>query len=875
MADLEKTVKIIFAGEDSELSKTVLGVAKKFDDFSAPLEKISQTLSGFADKVIKVDAVLAGLVVGGMALAINESGKFGGSFREISTLIDASSADIGKFREDVLIYAQSSGKSIEDINQSIYKAVSAGISYKDVMGALASAEKLSIAGRNDLASTTVLLAGTMNAYGASANQAGHYSDVFMETVRRGLTTLPDLAGSLANVTGIASMGKVPIETLSAAIAALTATGIPTEQAITGMKNVIANIIKPTDEAAKMAASLGIQFNAAALQTKGLEAVLWDAWRATNGNAESMNTLFGSIRGLNAATILASDSSGRFKETLAAMQNVAGTTDEAYKKMAGGFTEVNQNLKNNIAVLLIDIGDKLMPAYKEAGRGLSNIFKDVKIAVDAGAFDPLFNLLADAGSKLSTWLSGVAKALPEALTGLDFSKLISALKGLAGAFSEYLGGLDLTQVDDLHKFIQGLIDGIAGLIKVTEGMVEGFRPFFTVIVEFLKSAAQSDEQTQKVIGTVLALGKMVEAFGIGMVAAATVIDQYKVSIDGFFNVVGGSARVTWNVIQGVFDAITGALVILAGSFLSLVDSLSFGLLTDQLADSKTKLTQWGMDISKSIAENAHDSNQGLSKIGEGLKQLIYDSGDTKKAVDETSGSFEKIDETAQGAARSFGSISEEVKKTQTSVTNAGTAVKGLGDQLKTVGTIEIGDKIVEVKAVADNKSITSAKDEVNKIPAEKKIDVNLETAKIKEQSAIIQKGIEWTAKVNIAQAEEATKRLKDMLSSIDTGIKSTGDLLGSLFGNLGSEGGRYSYEIMEQVRKENERRDQEFALQEKLINQQAQMNELKIRQMQEGNYVVQVAASGLKPHLEMILWEILTAIQLRANEESAEFLLGIK
>jgi hypothetical protein len=196
-------------------------------------------------------------------------------------------------------------------------------------------------------------------------------------------------------------------------------------------------------------------------------------------------------------------------------------------------------------------------------------------------------------------------------------------------------------------------------------------------------------------------------------------------------------------------------------------------------------------------------------------------------------------------------------------------------LKTVGTIEIGDKIVEVKAVADNKSITSAKDEVNKIPAEKKIDVNLETAKIKEQSAIIQKGIEWTAKVNIAQAEEATKRLKDMLSSIDTGIKSTGDLLGSLFGNLGSEGGRYSYEIMEQVRKENERRDQEFALQEKLINQQAQMNELKIRQMQEGNYVVQVAASGLKPHLEMILWEILTAIQLRANEESAEFLLGIK
>lgn len=875
MADLEKTVKIIFAGDDSNLSKTILGVAKKFDNFSDPIEKIGGALSGFADKVIKVDTVLAGLVVGGMALAINESGKFGGSFKEISTLVDASSADIGKFREDVLSYAQNSGKSLEDINQSIYKAVSAGISYKDVLASLGEAEKLSIAGRNDLASTTVLLAGTMNAYGAKASEAGHYSDVFMETVRRGLTTLPDLAGCLANVTGVASMGKVPIETLTAAIAALTATGVPTEQAVTGMKNVIANIIKPTDEAAKMAASLGIQFNAAALQTKGLEGVLWDAWRATKGNAESMNTLFGSIRGLNAATILASDSSGRFKETLIAMQNVAGTTDTAYKKMAGGFTETNQNLKNNIDVLLIDIGDKLMPAYKEAAHGLSNIFKDVKIAVDAGAFDPLFNLLADAGGKISAWLSGVAKALPEALAGLDFSKLISALKGLAGAFSEYLGGLDLTKVDDLHKFIQGLIDGIAGLIKVTEGMVEGFRPFFEAVVGFLKSAAQSDEQTQKVIGTVLALGKMVEELGIGMVAAATVIDQCKVSIEGLFNVIGGGAQVMWNGLQLLLEAVAGAFVILAGLFLNLADSLSFGLLSDQLADAKDRITQWGADISKAIDENGLDARQGLNRIGEGLKQIIYDSGDTKKAIDETSGSFEKIDETAQDAARSFEEIMAEIKKTQTAATDAGAAVKGFGNQLKTVGAIEIDGKVVEVKAAADGKSIAAAKDEVNKIPAEKKVDVNVETAKLKEQSAIIQKSIEWKAKVNIVEAEEATKRLKDMLSSVDTGIKSTGDLIGKLFGNLASDGGRYSYEINEQIRKENERRDKEFDLQEKLINQQVRMNELKIQQMEGGNYVVQVAASGLKPHLEMILWEILAAIQLRANEESAEFLLGIK
>jgi TP901 family phage tail tape measure protein len=423
MANIEKTVKIIFGGEDTGLRLTTSSVAKNLNDLDGQIGKMAQPLANFSDNILKIDAVLAALAVGAIALAINKAGEFGGSFKEISTLIDASSTDIANFRTEVLAYAQSSGKSIADINQAIYKAVSAGIDYKVVLAELSTAEKLSIAGRNDLASTTVLLAGTMNAYGAKASEAGHYSDVFMETVRKGLTTLPELAGSLANVTGIASMGKVPIETLSAAIAALTATGIPTEQAITGMKNVIANIIKPTAEAKAEAEKLGIQFNATALQTKGLETVLWDAWRATGGNAEAMNTLFGSIRGLNAATVLASDSSGRFKDILQDMSTVAGTTETAYAKMAGGFSEVNQNIKNNIDVLLIDVGQRLMPEYGKIAGSLSDVMKGVKIGLDAGAFDPLFAELDKYGSQIAETLKTIAKNLPEAMKGLDFSGLI--------------------------------------------------------------------------------------------------------------------------------------------------------------------------------------------------------------------------------------------------------------------------------------------------------------------------------------------------------------------------------------------------------------------------------------------------------------------
>jgi len=891
MADLEKTVAIIFQGKD-ELSKSMQsmdtslrGFGKGISDFAAPFANIGTS-------ILKVEAAIAGLMGGAMALAISKAGEFGGSFKEISTLVDASSDDIGKFREDVLAYAQSSGKSIADINQSIYKAVSAGVDYKDVLASLSTAEKLSIAGRNDLASTTVLLAGTMNAYGAKTSEAEHYSDVFMETVRRGLTTLPELAGSLANVTGIASMGKVPIETLSAAIAALTATGIPTEQAITGLKNVIANIIKPTDEAQKMAAALGIQFNAAALQTKGLEGVLWDAWRATNGNAESMNTLFGSIRGLNAATILASDSSGRFKETLIAMQDAAGTTEAAYTKMAGGFTLTTQNLKNNIDVLLIDVGQRFLPAYGQIGSGLSDVFKGVKISIDDGTFAPVFDYFTKFGTKLAEDLKIIAKNLPEAFKGVDFSSLLASFDSLGAAvkraFELIFGSVDLTTVEGLQTFIQKLIDGFTALTQISKGIVEGLDPFFRLIGSSIDSFTTLDATTTDMIGHFMGL-----AIGIQRLA-----DVFEILL----------AVLT---VRGVVTAITsfGSAILTAGpAILTMVSSLSalqlgfVGLAAVIGAGIGTWLNQITVvqDLAQWIIKlfdvrgnffGAYDKtktqideeNRAFNTAVETMKKLQDAHKDTAVSVSALGPAAE---ESGKRTVRSFDEILAEVKKTQTSIESlpvqkdikVGVQADGTSIE-KAYGMVlekfpDGSARITQVKASVDGGSVDSANKKLDELPKEKKVDVTVETTRIKEQSAIIQKSIEWTAKVNMAEAEEATKRLKDMLTSVNTGITSTGTLLGQLFDSLTSGSSQFSYEIKRQIEQENSRRGEEFDLQKKLIDQQIKMNELKIERMKSGNYTVEVKGSGLQPHLEMILWEILTAIQLRANEESSEFLLGI-
>ena len=61
--------------------------------------------------------------------------------------------------------------------------------------------------------------GVMNAYGLSAEDATHVSDVFFNTVNKGVVTGPELAASLGPVTQSAKAAGVGLNEMGAMIAA--------------------------------------------------------------------------------------------------------------------------------------------------------------------------------------------------------------------------------------------------------------------------------------------------------------------------------------------------------------------------------------------------------------------------------------------------------------------------------------------------------------------------------------------------------------------------------------------------------------------------------------------------------------------------------
>ena len=84
--------------------------------------------------------------------------------------------------------------------------------------------------------------------------------------------------------------------LVASVSALTLSGISTQESITGVRAILASIIKPSKESADLAKDLGIQFNAAAF-AKGFGGFMEEVVRKTGGSSEAISLLFGGIEAI--------------------------------------------------------------------------------------------------------------------------------------------------------------------------------------------------------------------------------------------------------------------------------------------------------------------------------------------------------------------------------------------------------------------------------------------------------------------------------------------------------------------------------------------------------------------------------------------------
>lgn len=824
MSDLEKTIKVIFQGEDKQLSSSIKGIDAQMLTLRNSMDNIAGPMDKAGKAIMKVDAALAAMVVGGIALAIRESSNFNKEFALISTSVDATGANLARYRDQVLQYSTTSVKSISDINAALYTAAQAGIKWGDSLEFMNKAEQLAVSNNANLNTTVDLLTGTMNAYGFSVKDVNHVNDVLFTSTLIGKQTIDSLGQSMGMVVGIAANFGVSFESLSAAISTLTAKGMETSEAITAVKGVITTIVSPSKEAAKAAESLGLNFSASALQSKGFEGIMREIVTATGGSADKMATLFSEVRALNGAMQLTGDGMKFFDDALNQINNSSGAAEKAYQKMVATFANQSQMMINTAKTMMIEVGTRLEPIAAGIAGSMSSLLSGITIAIDKGVFDGVFAVFDQFGKDLTSTMTGIGEQLPAALEKIDLSKLIEAMRNAGEAISEVFGG---ATTDTLTDSINAIIDTVASLISVTQGMIEVFVPIGATIMEAVKAFNNLDASTKELIGNLMGFSMAYKFFGpISIALIALGVDAE--SVGKVFNFFFAALENGFNVIKvllyavatGFFELITAAV-----KFLDLIP---------------------GLDFSKEIAQNEKTLDSLKGKLGDSADALMLS---TAKVVDAWNGTGKSAD-TAAGKVSAYQQ-----------------AIAGIETQKTTELTVKTNPANLQEEA--------KKFDEV--IPVERKLGISIDKDKlqnIKKDADVIKSMVEWQAKIDIADIEAGVKKMETMFSSINTGITSTGDLLGNLFGQLNNASAWNSDIIEEQIEKENERRQQSFDLQKKLIDQQVEMNKIRIDKMKNGESTIKIQADGLQAELEAFMWKILDKIQVRANEASAEFLLGM-
>jgi TP901 family phage tail tape measure protein len=399
------------------LSKLSIDLQANIADFESDMGRAAQTtarqtqamerqIAGYAKYAA---AALGTAVVAGFVQATRAAIDFERSMAEVSTLLDDTSSMDG-MTASVKELSKEYGKAPTEQASALYQIISSGAAAgAEAIDVLTASNQLAVGGVTDLKTAADGLTNVLNVYGTEAGTALDISDKFFVAMKAGKTTVGELAGSIGPVISVAKELGISFDELVAAGSTLTKGGISTSQSFNSLKAALANVIKPSKDAEEVAGQLGIQFNAAAVESMGLAGFLDMVKGAAGGNIETMSKLFGSVEGLNAVLALTGSGADTFAQMLEGLENAAGETEKAVAKMGETADQAFARLSAAIKVEMIEAGaailEVLVPALQALVENLDLVINFIKAlaAVIGGLYINKILLAATATGGLTTAL----------------------------------------------------------------------------------------------------------------------------------------------------------------------------------------------------------------------------------------------------------------------------------------------------------------------------------------------------------------------------------------------------------------------------------------------------------------------------------------
>lgn len=894
-----------------------MAITKEVKVLISAVDQYSGSMMGFNTLAGGVVAAVGAITVA-MAAASIKAAEFAVS---LGGDILASAADFHDAMFNVEAVAQSFGTTGEDIDgildrlttkfpvtgEQAGKALQAiaqlGMGGKEELESMGNAVNvLQIATGADLQTAIQGVAGSMNSFGLETNEADRVINLFAATAFNTAADVGDLTDAMKYAGATASLSGISIEETATVLGLLRNKGLEASQAGTTFRMAIAQLYKETDKGREALKKYGLSYDELNPSVNSISEIIGKFEGKTitakdavdifgvraqvmagviNDGKEAFDGMVDSVTDTTAAY----DAMEKKAQTWTVVQDqIIGSTDQFKKAIAGGLvpeilrmigTNENEGLRG-VIIYLTDLEKKyggLNDALSSGFTGMKDVLDDV-FTGSLGSVEELYNYLVLLGRGFSENLQIVAKyAGVFAKFGIEGTNSMDMVQFALHAVNTSFAAIGLTIAGIHDVFAIAINAWIFGINAVEKGWAEMKRVAVLVMLEIAK--AMNDLPLVDLQDTVDSLTKKyadaeesakkafdpeyIEMWSDDVAKAYYETAESIVAMENETNKLAKTSDETKKSIEDMSEAEKQA-------------ALGTREYYKQAQEEAAKTAAAQGDL-KGTTEAFLSVIESMDSAG-GMKTLAEDT----KEVDEYTKLVGKNLEVVDGKLVEVGLSSEKAKE-ETEKLKLETAgiVEGVKDGARSWTDYSIGVEDAKEKTVDLEKSMTEMSDREFSLYSEKfKSDLDLMRQQSEELNKVVLANIEWKAKLDIAEVQANAEVLKAAFESVGQSVESTAEAASSMLSDFaGFEGGMSDKWYMQRVI------DDQMDLQREALEMQKGLTKAEVDLLKaktdrikdlSDEAMITVNGDGLKPHLEMIMWEIFEQIQIRATQEGLDKLL---
>lgn len=368
--------------------------------------------------------------VTGLGFAVKAAGDFQQSMTNTQAVAGATSEELQKLTN----FAREMGKqtvfSAKESADAMFDLASAGLSTNEIMKSLRGTMDLAAATQADLSFSASLVVGNLKAFDLAANQSGRLANLFTAAISGSRATMDKLNTSLAIIGPVAASINMPIEQTVGLLGKLFDRNIDASTSGTALRQTIARLLKPSEEAQEALGRLEVSVRKADGSMRPLVNIIRDLEDASLNTTDAL-AIFGVRAGpaMLALVNAGADSIEAFTEKITGTDKAAEIAALQINTFQGQLKILNSALSE----LKIEIGNQLLPVLTKYTTKLTGIINKTSTwAAENPKLTKTLVTLGGVAGVTALGLAGIGLAAPGIITVGKVLKPVGRDIGILGA-----------------------------------------------------------------------------------------------------------------------------------------------------------------------------------------------------------------------------------------------------------------------------------------------------------------------------------------------------------------------------------------------------------------------------------------------------------